>query len=68
MGEISDEFKIVVVDAIKTLCIKFPQKHRTLLNFLSNVLRDEVTYRFAFVLLSELIIITITIIIYYSLN
>jgi len=41
MGEISDEFKIVVVDAIKTLCIKFPQKHRTLLNFLSNILRDE---------------------------
>lgn len=41
MGEISDEFKIVVVDAIKTLCVKFPQKHRSLLNFLSNILRDE---------------------------
>jgi len=41
IGEISDEFKIVVVDAIRTLCLKFPQKHRTLLNFLSSVLRDE---------------------------
>ncbi|KAL6062840.1 Coatomer subunit gamma [Balamuthia mandrillaris] len=41
MGEISDEFKIVVVDAIKTLCLKYPQKHRTLMNFLSNMLRDE---------------------------
>eukprot|EP01113_Clastostelium_recurvatum_P003606 TRINITY_DN1157_c0_g1_i1.p1 TRINITY_DN1157_c0_g1~~TRINITY_DN1157_c0_g1_i1.p1 ORF type:complete len:887 (+),score=324.88 TRINITY_DN1157_c0_g1_i1:90-2750(+) len=41
MGDISDEFKIVVVDAIRTLCIKFPQKHRTLMSFLSNILRDE---------------------------
>jgi len=41
MNEISDEFKIVVVDAIKTLCLKYKQKHRTLMNFLSNMLRDE---------------------------
>ncbi len=41
MSEISDEFKIVVVDAIKTLCLKYKQKHRTLMNFLSNMLRDE---------------------------
>eukprot|EP01116_Phalansterium_solitarium_P019553 TRINITY_DN5508_c0_g1_i3.p1 TRINITY_DN5508_c0_g1~~TRINITY_DN5508_c0_g1_i3.p1 ORF type:complete len:847 (-),score=248.69 TRINITY_DN5508_c0_g1_i3:188-2728(-) len=41
MGDISDEFKIVVVDAIRTLCVKFPAKHRTLMNFLSNILRDE---------------------------
>jgi len=41
MGDISDEFKIVVVDAIRALCLKFPQKHRTLLNFLSTILRDE---------------------------
>lgn len=41
MGEIADEFKIVVVDAIKNLCIKYPQKHRVLLNFLANFLREE---------------------------
>lgn len=41
MGEISDEFKVVVVDAIRTLCLKFPQKQRTMLSFLSNILRDE---------------------------
>lgn len=44
MNEISDEFKIVVVEAIKTLCLKYKQKHRTLMNFLSNMLRDEGGY------------------------
>lgn len=46
MGDIADEFKIVVVDAIKNLCIKYPQKHRVLLNFLANFLREEGGYEF----------------------
>jgi coatomer protein complex subunit gamma len=41
MGEISDEFKVVVVQAIKQLAVKYPTKHRSLLSFLNNVLRDE---------------------------
>lgn len=41
MPEISDEFKIVVVEAIHSLCLKFPKKQRTLLNFLSTILREE---------------------------
>ena len=41
MSEIADEFKIVVVDAIRAMCLKFPQKHRVLMTFLSNVLREE---------------------------
>jgi len=41
MNEITDEFKIVVVDAIKSLCLKFKNKHRSLMNFLANMLRDE---------------------------
>lgn len=41
MGDISDEFKIVVVDAIRVLTIKFPQKHRALMSFLANILREE---------------------------
>lgn len=41
MGDISDEFKIVVVDAIRVLTIKFPQKHRSLMSFLANILREE---------------------------
>ena len=30
MNEITDEFKIVVVDAIRTLCLKFPSKQATM--------------------------------------
>lgn len=41
MDDISDEFKIVVVNAICALAIKFPHKHRTLMAFLSEALRDE---------------------------
>ena len=41
VSEISDEFKIVVVQAISSLCTKFPKKHGILLNFLSGMLRDE---------------------------
>jgi coatomer protein complex subunit gamma len=41
MTEISDEFKIVVVDAIRSLCSKYPEKARSLLGFLSNILREE---------------------------
>ncbi|CAN6451140.1 unnamed protein product [Victoria cruziana] len=41
MSDIADEFKIVVVEAIRSLCLKFPLKYRTLMNFLSNILREE---------------------------
>ena len=41
MSDIADEFKIVVVDAVRTLCLKFPAKHRVLMNFLSTVLRED---------------------------
>ncbi|CAG0916802.1 unnamed protein product [Notodromas monacha] len=41
VSEISDEFKIVVVGAIRALGTKFPRKHGVLMNFLSSLLRDE---------------------------
>lgn len=41
MSDIADEFKIVVVEAIRSLCLKFPGKYRALMNFLSNVLRED---------------------------
>jgi coatomer subunit gamma len=41
MGEISDEFRTVVVEAVRSLCLKFPAKHRGLLAFLANALRDD---------------------------
>lgn len=46
MSEITDEFKIVVVDAIRSLCLKFPAKQAVMLSFLSGVLRDEGGYDF----------------------
>ncbi|XP_038219851.1 coatomer subunit gamma [Zerene cesonia] len=41
VSEISDEFKIVVVKAIRRLCTKFPRKHQSLASFLAGMLRDE---------------------------
>ncbi|KAL4226660.1 Coatomer subunit gamma-1 [Mactra antiquata] len=41
MSEISDEFKIVVVQAIQSLCLKYPRKHGVMMNFLSSMLREE---------------------------
>ncbi|KAF8211750.1 adaptin N terminal region-domain-containing protein [Mycena galopus ATCC 62051] len=46
MTEISDEFKVIIVDAIRSLCLKFPAKHAAMLTFLSGVLRDEGGYDF----------------------
>lgn len=41
MSDISDEFKIVVVGAIRSLCHKFPRKLLALMSFLASMLRDE---------------------------
>uniref|UniRef100_A0A8B9ZFP8 Coatomer subunit gamma n=1 Tax=Anas platyrhynchos TaxID=8839 RepID=A0A8B9ZFP8_ANAPL len=41
MSEISDEFKVVVVQAINALCQKYPRKHAVLMNFLFTMLREE---------------------------
>jgi coatomer protein complex subunit gamma len=46
MGEISDEFKVTVVEAIRTLCLKFPSKQAGMLAFLAGILRDEGGYEF----------------------
>ncbi|TIC10933.1 Coatomer, gamma subunit [Wallemia mellicola] len=46
MLEISDEFKVIVVDAVRALCLKFPSKHVAMLGFLSGALRDEGGYDF----------------------
>ena len=46
MSDITDEFKVTVVEAIRTLCLKFPQKQAGMLTFLSSILRDEGGYEF----------------------
>ena len=46
MSEISDEFKVIIADAIRSLCLKFPSKQAMLLQFLATSLRDEGGYEF----------------------
>ncbi|KAG2181582.1 hypothetical protein INT44_008397, partial [Umbelopsis vinacea] len=46
MSEITDEFKVIVVEAIRSLCLKFPAKQGVMLTFLSGILRDEGGYDF----------------------
>ena len=46
MTEITDEFKVTIVEAIRTLCLKFPNKQAGMLVFLSGILRDEGGYEF----------------------
>jgi coatomer protein complex subunit gamma len=57
MSEISDEFKIVVVQAIQSLCLKFPRKHNVLINFLSSMLRDEGGYEYKKAIVDTVIVI-----------
>ena len=46
MADITDEFKVTIVEAIRTLCLKFPSKQAGMLAFLSGILRDEGGYEF----------------------
>ncbi|KAI9656935.1 MAG: coatomer subunit gamma [Alyxoria varia] len=46
MADITDEFKVTIVEAIRTLCLKFPGKQAGMLQFLSGILRDEGGYEF----------------------
>eukprot|EP01133_Synstelium_polycarpum_P003463 gene3463-3939_t len=41
LGDINDEFKIVVVESITSLSVKFPKKFKHLILFLNKILRDE---------------------------
>lgn len=41
LTEIADEFKITVVRSLQKLCLTYPAKHRVLVGFMSNFLREE---------------------------
>lgn len=41
MDEITDDFKIVIIEAIENLALKFPSKHKKLVSFLTDLLRDD---------------------------
>ncbi|EXB63576.1 Coatomer subunit gamma-2 [Morus notabilis] len=57
MSEIADEFKIVVVEAIRSLCLKFPLKYRSLMNFLSNILREEGGFEYKKAIVDSIVIL-----------
>ncbi|ONM52161.1 Coatomer subunit gamma [Zea mays] len=57
MSDIADEFKIVVVEAIRSLCLKFPLKYRSLMNFLSNILREEGGFEYKKAIVDSIIIL-----------
>jgi len=44
--EIPDEFKIIVVKSIESLCMKYPKKYSSMLVFLTNALRTEGGYEY----------------------
>lgn len=41
MDEITEDFKVVIIEAIENLALKFPAKHKKLVSFLSDLLRDD---------------------------
>lgn len=43
MDEITEDFKITIIEAIENLALKFPSKHKKLVSFLSDLLRDDGT-------------------------
>uniref|UniRef100_A0A1I7XYF9 Coatomer subunit gamma n=1 Tax=Steinernema glaseri TaxID=37863 RepID=A0A1I7XYF9_9BILA len=57
VSEISDEFKIVVIEAIQSLCVRYPRKHATMMNFLSKMLRDDGGFEFKRAIVNTIITI-----------
>ena len=41
LNDLSDDFKVTVIEAVRALTLKYPHKHHGLVAFLGNALRDE---------------------------
>lgn len=46
LSEIDDGFKVVVVGSVRQLCQKYPSKHPAMMDFLSNMLREDGGYAY----------------------
>lgn len=46
LSDIADEYKITVVRSLQRLCFTYPNKHRVLVGFMSNFLREEGGFEF----------------------
>jgi coatomer protein complex subunit gamma len=55
LTEIADEFKITVVKSLQKLCLTYPAKHRVLVGFMSNFLREEGGFEFKKSIVSSII-------------
>jgi coatomer protein complex subunit gamma len=55
LSEIDDDFKVVVVGSIRQLCQKYPSKHAAMMDFLSNMLREEGGYAYKKAIVDTLI-------------
>jgi coatomer protein complex subunit gamma len=55
LTEIADEYKITVVKSLQKLCLIYPAKHRVLVGFLSNFLREEGGFEFKRSIVSSII-------------
>ena len=55
LTEIADEFKITVVKSLQKLCLTYPSKHRVLVGFMSNFLREEGGFEFKKSIVSSII-------------
>jgi len=55
LTNISDEYKITVVKSLQQLCLTYPSKHRILVGFLSNFLREEGGFEFKRTIVNSII-------------
>jgi len=55
LTDIADEYKITVVRSIQKLCLTYPSKHRVLVGFLSNFLREEGGFDFKRSIVSSIV-------------
>lgn len=55
LTEIADEYKITVVRSLQKLCLTYPSKHRILVGFLSNFLREEGGFDFKKSIVSSIV-------------
>jgi coatomer protein complex subunit gamma len=46
MNDLSDEFKIVIVDAVRNLCLKYKSKYQSIMQFLAQLLLQKGGYQF----------------------
>jgi len=55
LTDIADEYKITVVRSLQQLCFTYPNKHRILVGFMSNFLREEGGFEFKKTIVNSII-------------